>query len=96
MEMPITLHWTDIRKLEGCCRNTASDRLKSYRKEYRKKESDFFTSVEYAAIKNILPKEVFIKLKIDYSNLDMKEIEALWIRYKKMLEEYRLENAQAV
>jgi hypothetical protein len=89
MEMLIDLYWTHIDTLEGCCKNTAKNRLKLYKYEYDKEATHVLTPIEYAALKNIRPEEVFIRLKIDYTKFNMNDIEALWLLYKKQLQDKR-------
>jgi hypothetical protein len=85
MSQRIFMRWEDIRDMEDCVRSTAIEHLNNYKKAYKKSLKNALTMLEYAALKNIEPEEIYIALKIDYRQFDMEAKRACVERLKQKL-----------
>jgi hypothetical protein len=87
MSKRLYVQWQDLSDWECCERAAAFDHLKKYKQAFGKKPEDELTLLEYAALKNIEPEELFIRLKIDYEKWSMYAIHELIEKLKRKLKQ---------
>jgi hypothetical protein len=84
----------NIEDWEGCCNTTAKAHYEQYVVAFGKMRTAELSILEYAALKEIEPAEIFLRLGINLTIYDADQLELCMIRVRRKLEMARKVNSK--